>query len=159
MEDNELVPNETIVTHSLSKNAALMMYMKQSDTAEYDMESHIIYMDVQSNSSSDVLQLSWLRESVEANNLVMKDNHIVHSYTQVSNVVVLFMAMAWTLGKEIIAAFTVEDSKTTTKLCETCMKNKAADEHTCPFEVGMNNDFEFKCTCCKNCQDGCRRDI
>lgn len=31
--------------------------------------------------------------------------------------------------------------------------------HTCPFEEDVNNDAQFKCMCCDECEHQCAMDI
>ena len=40
-----------------------------------------------------------------------------------------------------------------------CEKNPAAEEHTCPYSVEINDDTESLCTCCEDCESNCADDI
>ena len=31
--------------------------------------------------------------------------------------------------------------------------------HRCPFQADVNNDEEFQCVCCENCERECLEDI
>lgn len=33
------------------------------------------------------------------------------------------------------------------------------DEHTCPYLMDIEGDFDYKCNCCNECQDNCAMDI
>lgn len=43
------------------------------------------------------------------------------------------------------------------KYC-TCKQNDD-EEHNCSYEEEINDNYEFKCTCCKFCEQECRDDI
>ena len=38
-------------------------------------------------------------------------------------------------------------------------EDKAQKPHGCPYEYDVNDNEEFKCTCCKECEYECERDI
>ena len=42
--------------------------------------------------------------------------------------------------------------------CSDC-KNSPSDSHTCPYQKGVNNDSEYECTCCEDCEHECAMDI
>lgn len=42
---------------------------------------------------------------------------------------------------------------------EICTCESCTEEHTCPFEVDVNDDSEYTCTCCDVCQDQCADEI
>lgn len=44
-------------------------------------------------------------------------------------------------------------------MCPKCGENPAAEEHTSPFQTGVNNDYEFLCTCCKDCVQECNEEL
>lgn len=37
--------------------------------------------------------------------------------------------------------------------------NDAQDEHECPFQAEVNNNADYRCTCCEACQQNCRDDV
>lgn len=49
--------------------------------------------------------------------------------------------------------------KKETGSCERCHKHEAQDEHTCPYQEEINDDKEYTCTCCKECEEDCAMDI
>lgn len=42
--------------------------------------------------------------------------------------------------------------------CESCGKNPATEEHTCPFSEEIHDDGRL-CTCCDDCAHQCAMDI
>jgi len=36
---------------------------------------------------------------------------------------------------------------------------EAQPSHTCPYQEDINNDHEFKCNCCEDCEEQCCMDI
>lgn len=44
------------------------------------------------------------------------------------------------------------------KTCK-CGKNDESDPHGCPYAEEINDDYEFKCTCCSDCMHECCMDI
>lgn len=45
------------------------------------------------------------------------------------------------------------------QLCPSCKKNPATEPHKCPYRVEINDDEEFTCTCCEDCEYECAQDI
>lgn len=44
--------------------------------------------------------------------------------------------------------------------CASCNSNDISGEtHTCPFQVEMNNDYDFECNCCEICIIECTMSI
>lgn len=37
--------------------------------------------------------------------------------------------------------------------------NEARELHNCPYQVDINNDLEFLCNCCEDCQHKCIMEI
>ncbi len=38
-------------------------------------------------------------------------------------------------------------------------KNQPSNYHTCPYQEDVNNDSDYQCTCCKDCEYECAMDI
>lgn len=38
-------------------------------------------------------------------------------------------------------------------------KNSPENPHSCPYQEDINNDHEFECTCCEDCEAECLADI
>ncbi len=45
------------------------------------------------------------------------------------------------------------------KKCDRCKKNDAEKLHLCPYQIEINDDFKFKCNCCRDCEQECIADI
>ncbi len=43
--------------------------------------------------------------------------------------------------------------------CDSCEKNLAEDDHTCPYAEDIGDDSETLCNCCEECEGECARDI
>lgn len=43
--------------------------------------------------------------------------------------------------------------------CSTCKKHPAEELHTCPYRVDIDNDPDFQCDCCEDCENECAMDI
>lgn len=44
------------------------------------------------------------------------------------------------------------------KMCQ-CGKNPAQPPHACPFQSDVNNDEDYTCDCCGECEYECAMDI
>ena len=42
---------------------------------------------------------------------------------------------------------------------EGCTCAEGHDEHSCPYQVDVNDDQEFMCRCCPRCMEECVMDI
>lgn len=42
--------------------------------------------------------------------------------------------------------------------CDKCGDNTECDQHTCPYQAEINDDFST-CNCCENCLQQCCDDI
>ncbi len=40
-------------------------------------------------------------------------------------------------------------------LCSHCGRNPADDLHGCPYQEGINANYEFECDCCRECFREC----
>lgn len=49
--------------------------------------------------------------------------------------------------------------KDTGEKCQSCKKNPAGPEHTCPYQEEINDNTEAKCNCCRECSQECCDDI
>jgi len=38
-------------------------------------------------------------------------------------------------------------------------EGKAREPHSCPYQEEINEDHDFRCTCCELCTDECAMDI
>ena len=45
------------------------------------------------------------------------------------------------------------------ELCSSCCKNEKRDDHTCPYKVEINENEDYKCNCCEECEYNCSQDI
>lgn len=43
--------------------------------------------------------------------------------------------------------------------CGRCEINDEEEAHGCPYQEDVNDDHEFKCTCCSDCETRCAEDI
>lgn len=52
-----------------------------------------------------------------------------------------------------------KESEATPERCHKCPANPAKPAHPCPFQADVNNDPDFRCHCCEECEQVCADEI